>query len=335
MSEQSARYELLASMGGRPLSTLLKDQEPGFLFDGCFRDRSITVFIAPAHRGKTLLMLDMALCLDLELPLFGRFKPQKNQEVFFLGCDAPSWDMGGQTRKLLNGHGIPEAQHDLISINGVWRRGFKITDHDVQDQLKAWRDLTGASVLFIDTHRATHRANENASGEMEAVWDILCGMRESGWAIIMSHHTSKPSEVLSEDVNAARGSTVIGASADFIYTLNKRSRLDNRVMVKCVKARGSGSDKDPFDHFYIQPSPETAAVRLVTDSDFDPLVMLLKFLEQPRTRTEMMTHLQQVCSMVTKDMTEDQVYRLVDNRINDLRRAGKITSVDRGIWRIL
>ena len=252
--------ELLDEVGGRGLNSVMRDEIPGFLFDGCFRDRSITVIVAPAHRGKTMLMLDMAICLEMEIPLFGRFAPKLGQEVFFLGCDAPSWDYGLQSRKLCIGHGIPASQRDLMEINGVWRRGFKITDKPVQDWLKKWRDETQASVLFIDSHRATHRANENDSTEMTMVWDILCGMRDAGWSIIMSHHAGKPTDVMQTDVHAGRGSTIIGDSADFIYSLSKRSRKEAKVNVACVKGRGSAGDDEPFDHFLMRYIPSDEQV---------------------------------------------------------------------------
>jgi RecA-family ATPase len=252
--------ELLTEICGRPLSNVMNDEVPGFLFDGCFRNRSITVIVAPPHRGKTMLMLDMAICLDMEIPLFGKFAPIKGQEVFFVGCDAPSWDYGLQSRKLCIGHGLDQDRRNLLGINGIWRRGMRITSNRIQDWLKRWRDETGASILFIDSHRATHGLDENNSTEMVKVWDVLCSMRDAGWSIIMSHHTSKPREAELEDVYAGRGSTLIADSADFIYTLAKRTRREIRVNVKCVKGRGSGGEDEPFDHFNMTNIPSTEII---------------------------------------------------------------------------
>ena len=47
--------------------------------------------------------------------------------------------------------------------------GKKITDPEVRDWLMAWKGATGTDVLFIDSHRSTHGANENDSSEMEKV----------------------------------------------------------------------------------------------------------------------------------------------------------------------
>jgi hypothetical protein len=250
--------EILQEIGGRSMSDVMTDQVPGFLFDGCFRDRSITVIVSPPHRGKTMLMLDMAICLDMEIPLFGKFQPIKGQEVFFIGCDAPSWDYGLQSRKLCIGHGLDQERRALLGINGIWRRGVRLTSPSFQNWLKRYRDEVGASILFVDSHRATHGLDENNSTEMIKVWDILCNMRDSGWSIIMSHHTGKPRDVEIEDIYAGRGSTLIADSADFIYTLQKRTRRETRVSVKCVKGRGSGGEDEPFDHFIMRSieSPE-------------------------------------------------------------------------------
>src|SRR4030067_2912627 len=123
MSNGDHRDEILAAVGARPLSDVMQDEVPGYLFENCFRDRSITVLIAPPHRGKTLLMLDMAICLDMELPLLGRFMPLRGRRGFFLGCDAPSWDYGLQTRKVCIRHEIGPAGRGVVGIVGMWRSG--------------------------------------------------------------------------------------------------------------------------------------------------------------------------------------------------------------------
>lgn len=331
---------LLKSLGGRPLSDVMTDPVPPFLFENCFRDSSITVFVAPPHRGKTLLMLDMAICLDRELPLFGRFMPLRGRKVFFLGCDAPSWDYGLQARKLHIGHGITPAQRTLTDIDGVWARKCKLTDPNVLDALAQLNRLDSRDVLMVDTHRSTHSANENDSGEMEQVWDIIKGLRNSGWCIIMSHHTPKPTEVIMEDVHAARGSSVIGASADFIYTLNKRNRRDRRVQVRCVKGRGAADEEDPFSWFDIEPVASDEflngrplyGLQLVCSTE-DALVALERELGAgPKDRKALCAAMRTVLPATTKDMSDTQLYRFVDNRLTELRQLGKAKPAERGIW---
>lgn len=332
--------EQLKTVGGRALSEVMGDPPPGFLFENCFRDQSITVFVAPPHRGKTLMMLDMAICLDLELPLFGRFTPLPGRRMFWLAADAPSWDYGLQSRKLCIGHGLDASHRKMLNIPGIWKAGPKITDQDTLDWLRSWKNLTGTDVLFIDTHRATHSADENNSQEMEKVWNILKRLRDEGWCIIMSHHTSKPTEVLQEDVNTARGSSVIGASADFIYTLNKRNRKDPRVQVRMVKGRGAADDEDPFSHFEITPIPSDEilngrplyGLRLVASSEDASAALLLAMKDGPKDRVALSTALRAACPELTAGMSDTQVYRTVDNRLVELRQLNKIRSIARGVW---
>lgn len=332
--------EMLRAIGGRGLSSVMHDPVPGFLFENCFRERSITVFVAPPHRGKTLLMLDMALCLDMEMPLMGRFQPLKGRTIFFLGLDAPSWDYGLQARKLCIGHGLGPQARDLLELNGVWKSGKKITDPAVRDWLNNWKGATGADVLFIDTHRSSHGANENDSMAMELVWDKLKELRDGGWTIIMSHHTSKPTEILQEDVHSARGSTVIGASADFIYTLNKRSRKDKRVQVRCVKGRGAADDDDPFTFFDIEAveSDEMLngrplyGLRLVAAQEDAMKVMLELMAKGPQDRKALCARVKEMCPKVVEGMTPEALYRYVDNRLIELREMGKVKRLEHGVW---
>lgn len=337
----SDREDLLAEVKGESLSSVMHAEVPGFLFDQCFRDRSITVLVAPPHRGKTLLMLDMFLCLDMELPLFGRFAPLAGRVPFFLGCDAPKWDYGLQGRKLCIGHGLGPAERDLLDMPGIWRSGIRITDPDFRDWLSRWKNTTRSDVLFIDTHRSTHGSNENDSSEMERVWDILKGMRDKGWCIIMAHHVSKATEVLQEDVHGLRGSTVIGASADFIYTLNKRNRKDSRVRVACVKGRGSADGDDPFTHFDIGSVPSTETLNgkplrglVLSTTNEDPKAVVLSLLTQPSTRAALEAAVRTQCPTLTKTMSDAQVYKLVDSALVELRSAGKAAPLERGVWKL-
>lgn len=338
---QDEHTELLHSIGGRPLASVLADQVPGFLFEGCFRDRSITIFQAPAHRGKTLLMLDMAICLDWELPLFDRFAPIRNRRVFFLSCDAPSWDIGLQTRKLLIGHGIPPEQRELLGINGIWRRGVDITDPTVREWLGQWKRETDTDVLFIDSYRATNNADENSTRETKQVMDVLCKMRDSGWCIIIAHHMGKATEVSQSDVHAGRGSTVISDSADFIYNLNKRNRKDNRVKVSCSKGRGSADDDDPFTFFDIEPiecgehlnGRPLYGLRLVASIENALEAIRLAAETQAVDREALCSAVRIKCPDTCKDMTATQLYRFTDNKLQELQRLGRMKSVERGLWR--
>jgi hypothetical protein len=320
---------------------VLRAPVPGYLFDQCFRDRSITVIVAPAHRGKSMLMMDMAICLDLELPLFDKFTPVPGRKVFFLGCDAPEWDYRLQAQKLLIGHGIEPRKRELMDVNGVWRRGLNITDPNFIEWLKTWRRSTETDVLFIDSYRATNNADENSSGETKRVMDIICEMRDSGWAIVIAHHMGKFKEgVVQEDIHAGRGSTVISDSADFIFELSKRKMLDTRVQVSWSKGRGGAEDTSPFTFFDItrqEPSLELVngkalrGIKLICSNE-DPLSIIQQCLSQPTTREDIARCLRVACPVTCRDMNDEALYKFIDNRLTALKREGKARIVARGVW---
>jgi hypothetical protein len=335
------RGELLSGLpGAGTLSAVMEEPVPGFLFENCFRDHSITVFVAPAHRGKTLLLLDMALCLDMEIPLFGRFQPLAGRRVFFIGADAPKWDYGLQARKLCIGHGLALPQRKLLDLAGVWRSGIKITDSAFQDWLKDWKKHTNADVLFIDSHRATHGADENSSSAMSQVWDILKSMRDKGWCIIMAHHAGKLGEAVQEDVHAGRGSTIINDASDFIYTLSKKSRKDPRVRVACVKGRGAADEDDPFTFFDIVSVPSTEmlngrplyGIKLVAPAEAPEQELQAILMQGPATRDQLLLSTKVRCPEFTKNMSDVAVMRFVDNKLAEFRMSGKAKTSQRGVW---
>ncbi len=326
--------ERLEEQRVRTVESLLEEPVPGFLFDGFFRDNSITVIEAPSHRGKSMLMLDMALCLDLELPLFGLFKPLRGRDVLILGADAPPWDYRLQIQKLCIGHDISPERRKQIRILGKYERGINVLDPDIQRLVRTVKQETGASVLCIDSHRATHNQDENSSTGMKHVWDVLCGWRDAGWAVVMTHHVGKMNEMTQVDVHTGRGSSVIADSSDFKYVLTKRSRTDPKINITCTKGRGGGED-DPINSYsmlYV-PSNEFVngkpikGIKLAAETAGSALDRFIA--TGPKNRQDIETFL------LSQTNDPRTIKKFADNRLQELRRQGKIDTDGRGTWRVV
>jgi len=230
-----------------------------------------------------------------------------------------------------------------MSVAGVWRRGIKVTDPSVLTWLEAWKSQTGADVLFIDSHRATHDADENDSREMGKVWDCICRLRDSGWTIIMAHHSGKMKEgVFQDESHSGRGSTIINDQSDFIFTLSKRKRRDKKVHVICNKARGSADLEDTFNHFVINDVPETSeavagrlvrGLRLDLESDpmWDWLQVVMGVKDRPANTSCRPYTLAEIMEQLARAKLGDADENWTLLRLYELRAMGKVREIG-GRW---
>lgn len=337
--EDQTSAHLLEKMGGQKLAQLTHLKPPPFLFEGFARDNAITLISSEPHAGKTLLMLDMAICLDYRLPLFGRFAPIRPRRILILGGDAPDWDYGQQTLKLQLGKGMGQAQRDLCEVTGVFREGMKLTDPFVLKWIDDYWHAQHFDVLMLDTLLTFHRANENDNQQMGAVMSILKSLRQKyNLAILIAHHTTKPSrDSAATGGYSARGASVIAGAIDFHFILKRKAK---RIYLDCVKGRGSVSD-EPVDYIDMVDVPTTevdsegrslGGIKLVAPQMERNSLLLSNILLGKNTIKELSAILAGALPLA-KSMDEGQVYKYVDNGLQELRRLGKIEKGAEG-WRM-
>lgn len=222
------------------------EQTPLWLFEGFLRDKTLTVLGADRHSGKTLLMLDMMICLELGRPLFGVFPTSRSRRTLFIGQDAPEWDYKGVIRKLMKGHGVVPEVGAMFDSMVCLNQGIDLGDPRVWDPvgyqsqlLDLWNEHQ-FDVLFLDTELEVHRFEENSARQMQEWGKIKKGLRDRlGVSIIASHHLAHQTEV--GIPKRLRGSTVIGGTVDYEIIMGPQGGLrDNprNVSLRCDKARG-------------------------------------------------------------------------------------------------
>lgn len=218
---------------------------PSWLFEGFLRSKTLTVLGADRHAGKSVLMLDMAICLELNKPLFGHFKPARPRKTLFIGQDAPTWDYEAVIKKLLKGHGIQQEVGEMFDCMLALNEGVNLSD-------PAWWNPTGYEskildlwnerqfdVLMLDTELEMHRWEENSAREMQQWGRVKKSLRDRlRLTVISSHHLAHAADGVPRRL---RGSTTIGGTVDYEILLtpkDHRSKSPRRVALSCDKARG-------------------------------------------------------------------------------------------------
>ena len=107
-----------------------------------------------------------------------------------------------------------------------------------------------------------------------------------------------------------------------------------------IKGRGAADESDTFSYFDMLsvPSDEVLngrplyGVQLIASGENAQDVLLEALQQGRKDRVGLCYALKQKCPDLTKAMSENQLYRFVDNRLTELRQLGKAKIVERGTW---
>lgn len=236
---------------------------------------SITLVFGKGGIGKTWLLLDMARCIGIGIPFLG-YKTNKTP-VIFIDFENPLAVLNTRTRKL----GDAEDVH-FWRVNNDKMKAPKLDSKDWE----RYKSLPEGAVLIFDTLRASQSKDENASKEMGMIMERLKELRDSGFTIILLHHTAKNSD------NVAKGSTAIVDLADHILGLTRvKKKKDGQEIVvddddrdeDVVYRFGDGGKTryEPY-HVYLTLNPDKG-FELAPDPQEDTLKNMYGILKENGT----------------------------------------------------
>ncbi|MHC4269350.1 MAG: AAA family ATPase [Planctomycetota bacterium] len=173
--------------------------EVEWLLDRFIPKGSITLVFGKGGIGKTWLLLGVARNIGSGTHFLG-FKTNKTP-VIFIDFENPLAVLNTRTRTLGDAEGV-----HFWRANNDKMKAPKLDSNEWQQ----YKNLPEGSILIFDTLRASQSKDENASNEMGLIMNRLKELRDSGFTIILLHHTAKNSD------NVAKGSTAIVDLADHI-----------------------------------------------------------------------------------------------------------------------
>lgn len=245
--------------GAERWSINLERPAPPWLVPDLLQAQSIHVLSAAKGCYKTWLGLSLFLAGIYDgIPVLGQL-PARRYRSIYLGADSPKWDIRGQLRSLLRGHG-KKAVFPTDADSFLLPYGFKFTN---SDHIKALQDMVEAfsiDVLFIDVLLYAHDGlNENDNSDMGRLFQLVKYCRDVlGLAVVLLHHHTKPSEI--NPAGGARGAGTIIQAAEHHYEF--RRKKDKSVHLHRDKIRGRETWND-LDFRLIYPDATSARLEVV------------------------------------------------------------------------
>lgn len=305
-------------------------QRPPFLFQDLLLHQSLVMVSAEPFTGKTMLTLNMALCLDTGTPLFNKFSPGRKLRVLYIGQDAPLWDYAEQIRKLMRGMGLTHTQISILSGVGSFNKGHNILTASTHHWIQHYFEDIGFDVLFIDTLASIHSAEENSNSEMTVVMNTLKAFRDRyRCAVIFTHHDAKPAATDGRsNIYRPRGASVISGSVDAYISL--RAMRDGGIKLSVPKGRGLKKRHDLiYDMF---DTPDGTGIQLTlrdtTAQSAHLDAAILQACVEPKARHELIS----LVAPLLPTTLPSAVATLVDSILIKLQSLGKLRKVGRGTW---
>ena len=201
---------------GRLRRAMLKRSEistlpdPVPLIDGVMYRSSVLVLAGKFGTYKSFIAVSWAACLATGTPWFGHPIPQRVPVIYAAAEGAYGIKRRLEAWEKAQGITIPDDMH-LIPIS------VRINRPEDVRELEELITETGAMVLIFDTlHASTPGVDENDSGDMGQVYDVLRGLQERhGICAVLPHHTGHQGE-------RARGTSSVEDDADTSFVVQLR-----------------------------------------------------------------------------------------------------------------
>jgi len=306
---------------------------PPFLFENLIYTNSLIMLSGEPFSGKTLLMLNLLLSLDLGLPLFGEYLPSPYQRTLFIGQDAATWDYYAQYLKLYRGYVGDKTEPPTMKSMYFFNKGISLQDPSffpwLQEAVRIW----GFNVLMLDTLLEFHDADENSNKEMKPVMRVLKDARDKlGMTVLFSHHTGKPGPGARSGNYRARGASCISGGVDQHILISGRK---NGFAFLDPKGRGL-SRKGPQDVLFEEKSLSRGiSLSLLLDPTKTLEALgkrestILACVTQPRTRAEIKSAL----ASAFPGWTPDELSRRTSTSLRYLTIVKpRLTRLDRGLY---
>lgn len=275
------------------------DIEVKAVVDRLIYERAINLFSARGGMGKTILSMQAVNAITREIPFLGQ-KTIQRQVVYV--------DLENSLPTLINRIRRIGASNVLFwhSSNVV-----KPPRLDSADWVQ-YKKLPKDSVIVFDTLRAAHNSDENSSKEMSFIMNRLKEIRDSGFTILLLHHTSKAND------RVYKGSSAIFDLSDHVLSLYKVRKGSFQELPD-----DSGCD-DPNSCYRFGTQDKTRFEPFVTHVDFDPLNKI--FVQAQDPDEDLLESIRVLLKGAGVVMNQSQICKLIKTELS-IKYVGKIISL--------
>ena len=231
--------------------------EPDWLVQGLIERGARGLVVAPPKTGKSLLFLEMALCLATGRGFLGlRPYPRPVRCAIISREDGPVLVSRRLSQlALAKGLSLTEVDQNLVVNTEAQSSCFKIDNQKNLEEMADWLKRMEVEFVVIDVLSALHDQKENSSDDMTRVMQCFDELRRlSGCQICVIAHTNKVGEV--------KGSTAIAGWPDYIVRLENHPD-DDAVKNLFVKTKASGSITPRTIRYWQSDDEKLSRIQLV------------------------------------------------------------------------
>lgn len=180
--------------------------ETTYLVDRLIPAESITILSGQSRSFKTYTLLDIAIAVASELPLFEHFQTTQANVLIINEEDGERLlQKRFQQLGIEQGHGLP------IHISAL--TNFKLEDKHIEEVLAFCKDKV-IGLVIIDSLIRVHNADENSAREMSKVFAQLRKFTKAHIAVLVTQHHRKTTQNSTGGASEMRGSSDILAAVD-------------------------------------------------------------------------------------------------------------------------
>ena len=179
----------------RDAEQLLEEADAkSYLIEPWLPSNTIVQVFGYSGHGKSLFVQHAASALCAGRKYFGPFEVGRPARVLYL-----DFEMGMATiaRRLMEMRQMHGDTQDRLNIWTPFIEGKEIDLHQREGllELQEWIKFAGPDVIVIDTIRSAYPGlAENSADEWAKINKLAVTLRNSGLAVIMIHHSNKPTE---------------------------------------------------------------------------------------------------------------------------------------------
>jgi hypothetical protein len=228
----------------------LESKEP-IIDGGVLPEKSVLVVGGTSKLGKSVLDMNMGLCISSGNPFLLQFNVPKRRRVVYLQAEISPPSLQDRLRKMKNGGPWPEEGW----FWQITKKGLRLNlDRDLKllsDALSQFQP----KVLILDPLYKFHSLDENKAGDMTRLFNNLDRLiTDHDLSIVIAHHHGKPVDGRPEGSHQLRGSSAIADYGDSYLTLNRKSGREPRSYLKLSFELRNDEDPDPL---FLYRNPET------------------------------------------------------------------------------
>lgn len=212
-----------------------------YIVEGLFPLSSLSIVFGAEGSMKSLLMMDMAICISEGLPWLQyedgsecKFKTKKSN-VLYIDCDNGSLTDDERINAFALSHGMGADERSPFTYIAM-PENFDISNQDCKNNLSIILQALQIKVLILDNLGLINSADEN-SHDMAAVMSNLRQLADRGICVIVIHHQRKSNGAGGKLGEMLRGHSSIAASLDLSFFVSRKDINENDIMIIPTKSR--------------------------------------------------------------------------------------------------